>query len=308
MKAVFYIVIDGLGDSAGEGIIRFLRRACLAKEDGVFFDLIPISPRNRPDVRKYIGRKIDQEAQGGYYRITTTLKNIGSLEYTSQIEQALNDAGVARPRQIVDDIESMNDSRELLTPRQMSAALYLKTGEASLLPLREKFQLKYPLFEIDKNGKIDFRSSEFQDLIPLKRRFSDSQLEQSPNAAQPGEVAMVRHFLQTKKTGSIYKDDPDTREAKMALNCLRVLTADLDWMTKKLLPYESNKLLNHLSSADLALADLPFPSGSMSHRYYIQTPKVDVEDLPEGQIPYGDQLVTFSEWLSDVQASYFHFE
>lgn len=340
MNVTFFIVIDGLGDGVGEGVTRFLHRACthmsgrvkvlltgdprgfqqLAKEN-IVFDSIHISSNNRPDVEKYIESWMDRipalsdetrvgtpelrvnirdrlykQTMGDYFKINKTLDIISKLEYETDIFQAIQSAGKERSQQINEEIEHINTSlsakeisevneiilwmvysKQLLTPKQMSAAVYVKSGELSLLPLRKKFEIKYTLFEIDSNGKVDYKSKEIEHFIPVRNGLSnDMESQDDAKAIQPSEVAMVKHFLHTvcppeiyakfrfeeyllqrpsQKSGSIYRDDKDTGQTKMALSCLRLLTRKADKKFESLLPYARSNLVHHLSAVDLALAD-----------------------------------------------------
>src|ERR1700733_798054 len=96
-------------------------------------------------------------------------------------------------------------SKQLLTPKQMSAAVYVKSGELSLLPIRKKFEIKYTLFEIDSNGKVDYKSKEIENFIPVRNGLSnDMESQDDAKAIQPSEVAMVKHFLHTVCPPEIY--------------------------------------------------------------------------------------------------------
>ncbi|GAB1197216.1 hypothetical protein APSETT444_006507 [Aspergillus pseudonomiae] len=342
MNITFYIVIDGLGDTVGEGMVRFLQRASmpipgrdirvlvtgdprcfeqLSKVENVHFDCISISTHNRSDVEKFIENRMDRmpaltdrarlgiselrdnirhrlctETNGDYFKIDRTLDHISSLEYKTDIQQALDDASKERSQQITEEIEKMNESRsekelleineivrwivygkDLLTPKQMSAVLYIRSGETSLLPLEQKIKIKYPLFEVDRNDKVDFRSSEIEHYIPLRNATHDLDDSHGKEAAQAAEVTMVKHFLLTVCPSEVYtklkfdayltqllrpkgnrinKDDPHTGETKMALTCLDVLTEETDRKRMRLLPYARKYLISHLSAVDLALADI----------------------------------------------------
>ena len=342
MNITFYIVVDGLGDTVGEGMIRFLQRASipmpgrdirvlvtgdtrcfeqLSKTENVCFDCISINSENRSDIEKFIENRMDKmpaltdrarlgiselrdnirdrlcaQTKGDYFKIDRTLDHISSLEYKTDIKQALDDAGKERSQQITEEIEKMNESRsekelleineivrwiaygkDLLTPKQMSAALYVRSGEPSLLPLEQKFKIKYPLFEVDRNGKVDFRSSEIERYIPLRKTTHELEDSYGKEAAQAAEVSMVKHYLLTVCPSEVYtklkfdaylaqllkpkgsrinKDDPHTGETKMALTCLDVLTEETDRKRTRLLTYARKYLIDHLSAVDLALADI----------------------------------------------------
>lgn len=80
IDATFFIVIDGLGETIGDGLVRFLQKASrlwkdrhirillnghprafeqLASVRGVFFQTIPISARNRADVELFIESRMN---------------------------------------------------------------------------------------------------------------------------------------------------------------------------------------------------------------------------------------------------------
>lgn len=123
--------------------------------------------------------------------------------------------------------------RELLTERNMAAALHAASEESSLLTLADKIKEKYPLFRISNKGEVTFRAPEVEESIPNKRSTSSIQADEQdgPGAAvSPGEMAMVKHFLSTvcpretynkldldrfletkrkDRRNRIYKDDPD---------------------------------------------------------------------------------------------------
>ncbi|PLB49788.1 hypothetical protein P170DRAFT_510250 [Aspergillus steynii IBT 23096] len=368
MDITLFIVIDGLGDAVGEGMIRFLQRACsappgqdirvlltgdsrcfeqLAKVDDVAFDTISISCNNQSDVENYIERQMDrmpvvadrsrfgipelrsrirsrlsEQTKGDFFKIDTTLTHIGKLEYITDIEDALENASKERSQQIIEEIESLNENRSekeiaeineiilwivycrgLLSPKEMAAALYVKSGERSLLPLEQKFKMKYPLFEINNNGRIDFRSSEIEDFIPVKSHSHASDDQYDAKTTHPAEVAMVKHFLVTvcppdvyakfnfddylaqkssRKSTSVFKDDPHTGETKMALACLHVLTQELDKKRMRLLPYARKYLLKHLAAVDLALADITCKSRVGSRLVQLFTEDSSIDRLLDG--------------------------
>ncbi|KAH8430949.1 uncharacterized protein LDX57_008612 [Aspergillus melleus] len=368
MEITLFIVIDGLGDTVGEGMIRFLQRACtappgqdirvlltgdsrcfqqLANVDSIAFDTIAISQNNQSDVEIYIERQMDrmpavadrsrfgilelrarirnrlcEQTKGDFFKIDTTLAHIGKLEYLTDIEQALDNASKERSQQIIEEIESLNEirsekeiaeineiilwvvfCRDLLSPKEMAAALYLKSGERSLLPLEQKFKMKYPLFEINNNGRVDFRSSEIENFIPVRSYSHAAEEQYDAKATHPAEVAMVKHFLMTvcppdvyakfnfddylaqkssRKTSSVYKDDPHTGETNMALACLEILTQELDKKRTRLLPYARKYLLKHLAAVDLALADITCKSGVGSRLVHLFTDDASLDTLLDG--------------------------
>ncbi|KAB8271474.1 hypothetical protein BDV30DRAFT_146199 [Aspergillus minisclerotigenes] len=401
LNITFYIVIDGLGDTVGEGMVRFLQRASipipgrdirvlvtgdsscfeqLSKIGNIRFDCMSISTNNRSDVEKFIENRMDKmpalndhtrlgipelrdnirarlcaETQGDYFKIDKTLDHISSLEYKTDIKQALDDASKERSQQITEEIEKINESRsekelleineiirwivygkDLLTPKQMSAALYVRNGETSLLPLEQKFKIKYPLFEVDRNGKVDFRSSEIERYIPLKKTTHDLEDSYSKEAAQAAEVAMVKHFLLTVCPSEVYtklkldaylaqlskprgsrinKDEPHTGETKMALTCLDVLTEKTDRKRTRLLTYARRYLINHLSTVDLALADIACKSavGVLLAKLFTEGSSIDIllhcaESVDDPNLRYkirrywlysNDSVNTILRWFGD---------
>ncbi|KAJ1711953.1 hypothetical protein AFGD_008434 [Aspergillus flavus] len=168
-----------------------------------------------PELRDNIRARLCAETQGDYFKIDKTLDHISSLEYKTNIKQALDDASKERSQQITEEIKKMNESRsekelleineiiqwivygkDVLTPKQMSAALYTT---------------------------------------------HDLEDSYSKEAAQAAEVAMIKHFLLTVCPSEVYtklkfdaylaqlskpkgsrinKDEPHTGETKMALTSL----------------------------------------------------------------------------------------
>ncbi|KAL2809195.1 hypothetical protein BJX63DRAFT_370382 [Aspergillus granulosus] len=248
-----------------------------------------------PALRKKISESLCDKTDGDYFRVHTILKRISNLDYVNDIDQVLENAGRERSQQIQAEIESLNSTRnskeiaeineiilwilygrEWLHPQQMSAVLYTKTGELSLLTLEAKLQIKYTIFEVDSDGDIDFRSYEIVELIPEGNQHSDEDLRQASKRILPEEVDIVRHFLRTvcppslyqkfdfesvfeqklRHTGSfIYRDDKDTAETKLAVSCLRILTEDCDERREILRPYAVNYFYQHLAAVDLSLVD-----------------------------------------------------
>ncbi|KAL4819629.1 hypothetical protein BDW67DRAFT_181964 [Aspergillus spinulosporus] len=346
MDVTFYIVIDGLGDAVGEGMIRFLTRASklvygretkvlvtgdsrcfdqLAQQEGIKFDRITIKQRNAGDVQQYISRRMDdmpalrtdtrrkgvaclrrriqerlaEQAKGDYLTINTALGTIQQCEYVTDIERALDTAGRERSEQILEEIRHLNEQLteseiaevneivrwivyggERPTPSQLSAALDLRIGQPSLLPLEDKIKSRYRIFEVDRIGRVDFRSTDIEELI--RKGHHSSHREGDDGSFQdhritPGESAMVQHFLHTVCPPEVYKrlkpdvyleqkqqrrnkgafrcDDQHTGQTLMALACLRVLNVPSDPQRSLLLPYAHSNLVQHLSAVDLALAD-----------------------------------------------------
>ncbi|KAL2827846.1 hypothetical protein BJY01DRAFT_255572, partial [Aspergillus pseudoustus] len=248
-----------------------------------------------PALRKKISESLRDKTAGDYFRINTILKRINNLDYVNDIDQVLENAGRERSQQIQAEIESLNSTRNLkeiaeineiilwilygrewFQPRQMSAVLYTKTGELSLLTLEAKLQIKYTIFEVDSDGDIDFRSYEIVELIPEGDQPSDEDLRQASKRVLPEEVDIVRHFLRTvcpptlykkfdfesvfdqklRHTGGyIYRDDKDTAEAKLAVSCLRILTEARDERREILRPYAVNYFYQHLAAVDLSMVD-----------------------------------------------------
>lgn len=163
MDATFFIIIDGLGETIGGGLVRFLQKASklwkdrhirillnghprafeqLAAVKGVFFQSIPISAKNGPDVelfiesrmngidalkdttrmgvpalRKKISDTLCRKTAGDYFKINTIIKRISSLDYVNDIDRVLADAGQGRPQQILGEIEKLNKNR---TPKEIA--------------------------------------------------------------------------------------------------------------------------------------------------------------------------------------------
>ncbi|KAL3479350.1 hypothetical protein BJX99DRAFT_255608 [Aspergillus californicus] len=347
MDVTFYVVIDGLGDAVGEGMMRFLQRASkyipgrdtrvivtgdprcfdqLADKPEIRFERLTIEQRSARDVQQYINRRMDdmpalkdsgkrkgvaslreriqmrlaEQAKGNYLTIDTALDMIQQCEYVADIEKALDTAGRERSEQITEELNQLNEQltetdiseineivrwivygAERITPSQMSAALDLRAGQPSLLPLEDKFKNKYRLFEVDRNSRIDFRSTDIEELIPKGHHAHQHQEQKDDNSNHgitPQESVMVQHFLRTvcppdvferlkfdsfleqkqqrRKKGAIHCDDQHTGQAMMALACLRVLNGPSDSQRTLLLPYARSNLIQHLAAVDLALADV----------------------------------------------------
>ncbi|KAI9375495.1 hypothetical protein BJX61DRAFT_539779 [Aspergillus egyptiacus] len=347
MDVTFYIVIDGLGDVVGEGMMRFLQRASkplpgrdtrvlvtgdprcfdqLAQDEKIVFDRLAMEQRNTGDIQQYISRRMDEmpalkdsgrrkgvtalreriqkrlaeQAKGDYLTINTALDTIGQCEYVADIEKALDTAGRERSEQIHEELGQLNEQlaeaeiaevneivrwivygAERLTPAQMGAALDLHAGQPSLLPLEDKFKSKYKLFEVDRNGRIDFRSKDIEELIPKGNhghRHQEQDYGTQNHGITAGESAMVQHFLRTvcppavyerlnlddflekkqkrRTKGTIHCDSQHTGQARMALICLRILAGSSRSQSGLLLPYARSHLVQHLAAVDLALADL----------------------------------------------------
>ncbi|KAL4921399.1 hypothetical protein BDW62DRAFT_219545 [Aspergillus aurantiobrunneus] len=346
MDVTFYIVLDGLGDAVGEGMVRFLTRASklipgrktrvlmtgdhrcfdqLVENKDITFDRMAIEQRSAGDVRQYINRRMDdmpalkdsgrrrgiadlreriqnrlaEQANGDYLIIETALDTIQQCEYVAGIENALNMAGRERSEQIDAERKQLNEQltegeiaevneivrwivygAERLTPSQLGTALDLRTGQPSLLPLEDKLRSKYRLFEVDGNGKVDFRSTDIESSIP-KGHHSHQQQDANDNhqdqGITPGESVMVEHFLRTvcppdvykrlkldaflelkqqrRNKGVIHCDDQHTGQTLMALACLRVLGGPSEPQRNSMLPYARPNLVKHLSAVDLALAE-----------------------------------------------------
>ncbi|KAL4926012.1 uncharacterized protein BDV17DRAFT_270680 [Aspergillus undulatus] len=344
MDVTFYIVIDGLGDTVGEGMLRFLTRASkpipgretrvlitgdtrcldqLAQKEGIAFDRLTIEKRSVGDMHQCISRRMDdmpalkdsgrrqgvtalreriqtrltEQAKGDYLTIDTALDTIQQCEYVSDIEKALDSAGRKRSEQVEEELKQLNEQlteveigefNEIvrwivhgaarLTPAQLGAALDLRAGQPSLLPLEDKFKSKYRLFEVDRNGRVNFRSKDIEPLIP-KGHHGHHYQDDSPQdqGITSGESAMVQHFLRNvcppdvykrlkldsflvqkqerRNKGAIHCDDQHTGQALMALACLRVLCRSPNPQRTLLLPYARSHLVRHLAAVDLALGD-----------------------------------------------------
>ncbi|KAL4946390.1 hypothetical protein BDV06DRAFT_121624 [Aspergillus oleicola] len=348
MDVTFYIVIDGLGETVGEGMMRFLTRASkiipgretrvlitgdnrcfdqLAQKDVINFDRMTIEKRSAGDMHQYISHRMDdmpalkdsgrrqgvsalreriqkrlaEQAKGDYLTIDTALDIIQQCEYVADIEKALDSAGKKRSEQIEAELKQLNDQlteteisefneivrwivygAERLTPAQLSATLDLRAGQPSLLPLEDKFKNKYRLFEVNRNGKVNFRSKDIEGIIPKghhgpHHKEQDDDTSSQDSGISSGESAMVQHFLRNvcppdvykrlkldtfleqkqerRNKGSIHCDDQHTGQALMARACLRVLCSESSPQRTLLLPYARAHLVQHLAAVDLALGD-----------------------------------------------------
>lgn len=342
MDVTFYIVIDGLGDSVGEGMMRFLARAStiipgrdtrvlitgnpkcfdqLAQKDDIKLDRMPIEQRSSGDVQRYISSRLDgmatlkhsgrrqgvaslrqriqdrlaEQAKGDYFTIDTALDAIEQCQYEDQIEKALETAGQERSEQIEEELRHLNDQlseteiaevneivrwiiygAERLTPAQLSAALNLRAGQPSLLPLEDKFKSKYKLFEVDRNGRVNFRSKDIDKLFPKHNHGQKKHARHQSQGISQAEGVMVQHFLRTvcpdevyqrlnldtflsqkqqrRKKGSLHCHGEHTGHTLTALACLHVLSSESDSLSSLLLPYAHTYLVHHLAAVDLALA------------------------------------------------------
>lgn len=248
------------------------------------------------ELRRKICDTLCDKTAGDYFKTDTILKQIRGLDYVHDIDRVLEDAGKERSKHIIGEIEQLNNTRtpkeiaeineiilwilygrQWLTPKQMSAVLYVKSGELSLLSLETKFQTKYSLFEVDSEGLVDFRSSEIADLIPERQRsYSEGLGPDNAKKIQHSEVSIIKHFLSTvcppdiyakfnfdeffdrklsRKGEHICRDDKDTAEVKLAVTCLCILTEERDKRHERLRLYAMNNFLRHLKAADLALAE-----------------------------------------------------
>ncbi|KAL4868673.1 hypothetical protein BDV12DRAFT_197021 [Aspergillus spectabilis] len=257
--------------------------------------------KNITALRERIKSRLAEQANGDYLTIDQALDTIQQCEYVADIDKALDTAGRERSDQIDEELAQLNDQlaeaeiaevneivrwivygAERLTPAQLGAALDLRVGQPSLLPLEDKFKSKYRLFEVDRNGRVDFRSTDIEELIPKGHHGNHQGKEEHDKAKDHGitarESAMVQHFLRTvcppdvykrlkldtfleqkqqrRKKGSIHCDDQHTGQTLMALACLRVLTGPSDSQRSLLLPYARSHLVQHLTAVDLALADV----------------------------------------------------
>ncbi|KAL4994696.1 hypothetical protein BDV10DRAFT_188815 [Aspergillus recurvatus] len=252
-------------------------------------------------LRKRIQERLTEQAKGDYLTIDTALETIQQCEYPADIERALETAGRERSEQILEEIRHLNEQltegeiaevneivrwivygAERLTPSQLGAALDLRAGQPSLLPLEDKFKSKYRLFEVDRNGRVDFRSRDIEELIRKGHHNTHYRNQEDDDSFQdhgitPEESAMIQHFLRTvcppdvykrlnldafleqkqqrRKKGALHCDDQHNGQTLMALACLRVLNGPSDPQRSVLLPYARSYLVQHLSAVDLALAD-----------------------------------------------------
>lgn len=150
----FYIIIDGLVGKMGEGMLRFLRNASaiapggrirvlvtcdqqcsehLGQADGIVFDQIHISAKNKPDVevliesrmdcmpalndctnasvrelRKSVCDRLTEKTGGDYVRVNFALDDIGKQEYPERIMNIVQNAGRERTDQIRGEIEELD--------------------------------------------------------------------------------------------------------------------------------------------------------------------------------------------------------
>ncbi|KAL4977607.1 hypothetical protein BDW66DRAFT_165492 [Aspergillus desertorum] len=253
-------------------------------------------------LRTRIQARLAEQAKGNYLTMDTALDTIQQCEYVADIEEALETAGRDRSEQILEEIRHMNEQltegeiaevneivrwivcgAERLTPSQLGTALDLRVGQPSLLPLEDKFKSKYQLFEVDRNGRVDFRSTDIEELLREGHHSTHYRNQKDDDSFQkhgitPGESAMVQHFLRTVCPPEVYKrldldafleqkqqrrkksalrcDDQHTGQTLMALACLRVLNSPSGPQRKLVLPYARAFLVQHLSAVGSELVML----------------------------------------------------
>ncbi|CAG7957071.1 unnamed protein product [Penicillium nalgiovense] len=244
--------------------------------------------------RNKIREDLSEAAAGDYYKINSALDTISTLDYMEEIEKVIQGARQDRSNQIADEVEKLNRERtprqireinqiilwisyaiEPISVEQLAAVLYMNIGEAPMQPLPERFRTKYLLFEVNSRGRVGFRSSRALNAIPQRRQLKAPD-QQSGQEIQPGEVNMIRHFLDKVCPPDVYKkleidtylqqklkqkqdqvqqEDHDTGHLLLALNCLRALSKSREPSIAALQEYARKHLTKHLSSVDLAMVD-----------------------------------------------------
>lgn len=181
------------------------------------------------DTRALILDRLMTVTSGDYYITNSTLSSIERADSLQEIEDCLEKAGNARPKQILEDIRKLNltlKSQEIkevneiilwvkwaflwIAPSLIEAALELKDDSASsdrqisLRSLESKIRDKYSLlFSLDDHRCVNFSAEEMLDTIPLKRYRLDD-----PNHTKeeilPAELNIVRHYLSTVCPKDVY--------------------------------------------------------------------------------------------------------
>lgn len=338
MDAVFYLIIDGLGDNLDASFLKFLQRLAQSRTQkirvfltgmpvafehitkaGVACPSIPISQNNDDDITKFIearmnkidaladtdrpgvlGRRreireqLSQAAGGDYYKLNSALNIISTLDYMEDINRVIQGTRGDRSQQLHHEIEMLNRQRSVrqiqeinqiilwvtfafcpVSEKTVSAALFMLTGADPLRSLAEQIRTKYFLFEVDRKGRVGFRSSKALDVIPYRHELAKSN-NPITQEIHPGEIDIVLHFLDnvcppalykkleireylqnklTQKQVQIQQEDKDTGNLRISLDCLRSLTRGYDAGLTKLQEYAQLYLIYHLSSVDLAMVD-----------------------------------------------------
>ncbi|KPM40826.1 hypothetical protein AK830_g5696 [Neonectria ditissima] len=169
------------------------------------------------EMREKILRDLQSSTEGDYYKIGRVLDNVSKTDDVEEINSYLQAAGDARPDQIEDDIEKLNQTRtakeiseineiilwvwagrEWLSPREMEAALALKAGSGggtSLMSMESKIKTKYTIFSAE-DDLVDFKVGEILDKIPLKKKdTSDEDSSSGYKEIQPAEISIIKHYL-----------------------------------------------------------------------------------------------------------------
>ncbi|EFX04362.1 nacht and tpr domain containing protein [Grosmannia clavigera kw1407] len=254
----------------------------------------------RPGIDEW-RRKIREELQvkcdGDYCKLVTSLDAIANADFVDDIQAVLDNAHGTRANQIVAEIERLNRARTLkerieineiilwiqggeswLSVEAMEAVLAVKhnNGPAmtSLLLFDVKIKNKYPIFQIDSSGNVNFRSDEVETAISARTVSASST---SPKRITNGEISLVQHLLITFCPPDLYGrfqfdhffahkadpplhstdicSDPDNMHIRIALSSLMVLTSPKDKPTAAIRHYARVNLLKHLCKTDLDRAD-----------------------------------------------------
>ncbi|KAK7413792.1 hypothetical protein QQX98_007359 [Neonectria punicea] len=169
------------------------------------------------EMRERILQDLQSSTYGDYYKIGRVLDNISKTDDVDEINSYLQAAGDARPDQIEDEIEKLNQTRTAkeiseineiilwiwaagywMTPRRMEAALALKAGKGggtSLMSIEAKIKTRYTIFTTEYL-LVDFKVSEILQKIPLKKKDTgDERSSSGYKEIQPAEINIIKHYL-----------------------------------------------------------------------------------------------------------------
>lgn len=249
------------------------------------------SPRVR-EIRDEIIVNLSDQTKGDYTKIDLALNTISSKDDVDEIRKVIANAGNPLIQNIQSEIETLaktrsekelqeiNDiilwveyGRRRLSVEEMSRFLEWKSNTVSVRSLLSKFRTKYSLFEVDSDGMVGYKSTKVHEAI-LQRDEIAVAAQQNDKKVSPSEVDVLKHFLDKmcppsllekldvqsyldqrvhKEEVHIFKEDPATANAQLALYCLKVLTEKLLPQYRILRQYASGRLLMHLDLTDLAM-------------------------------------------------------
>lgn len=301
--------------------------------------------------RSQILTTLREKCAGDFFRLITSLDKIAKFDLAGDITGVLEKADETRTNQIDAEIQRLNKTRtteeiveineiilwiitanQWLTVAEMEAVLSLMPDGSSippltsLLPFDIKLKTKYPIFQIDHSGWVNWRSPEIEERIPRKtpdptaetpvaelKEISDSEVEIMKHVLHtvcpPGlyEQFKFEDFLNEKKDArwkTFVCQDPDNAHIRIALTCLKVLTDKRNERTSSLLRYAGQALIYHLTSTDLSLADRSYKSkvGRLLLKLFTEEYAIDsLFWLSEKNISQKTWLNGEHEWLKDIR-------